>query len=431
MTQQLLSRRITGDAFSREAVLGLSERNGEPAWLRGLRLAAWEAADRLPFPTGYERAWKYLKPDRLRIEGLRLSDAGPSRSPAERDHHSNLVHLRNHEALREDLADDTRAQGVTFCSLSTAVRERPDLVQRALGSLVPAEESVFTALNAALWEGGVLVHVPRDTKVHLPLGAMLTLHGEGIALFPRVLVVVERGAEVTVAIEQVGGEGAAFVSGVVELVLADEAKLRFHTVQQWGGGVQELFFQRAEVGRNAELVAAVAATGGSIYKGWIEAQIGAGARSEVIGALLGAGSQYLDLITLQDHVGEHSTSDLLVKNALTDRAQAAYYGVTRVEQTARLADANQENRNLLLSDKAKAEADPVLEILTSEVVRCGHGASAGPVDQEQLFYLECRGLPRPEAERLLVQGFLGEAIGRMPLESVRTTVEKAIAAKLG
>ncbi len=340
--------------------------------------------------------------------------------------------LQNGSVAREELAEAARDQGVIFSSLDTAVREHPELVRRHLGSVVGADESVFVALNAALWSGGVFVYVPRDVQVELPLYASLALASADVALFPRALVVVERGARVAFVDEHGGGDGAAFVSSVAELVLGDEAKAQVYGVQRWGADVQEIFYQRAELGRNATLLTVFAGLGGKVHKGWIDAKIrGTGARSDILGAVFGTGDQYFDVITTQDHIGDHTLSDLLIKSALKDRSQSAYYGMTRVGRHARMANANQEDRNLLLSDRAKAEAEPVLEILTSEVVRCAHGVSAGPVDQEQLFYLECRGLPRPEAEKLLVQGFLGQVIERVPLEGVRHLIEEAVMAKLG
>lgn len=406
MTATLLPRKVTTGAFTREAV---TARAGEPAWLADARLAAWDTADRLPFPTSRERAWKYLNPDKLRVEGE------PS-TPA--------------PALAE--IEAARAQGVVVSTLDEAVRSHPELVQRHLGRVVRADESVFTALNAAYWSGGLFVYVPKDTRVETPLRATLSAAGAGAALFPRMLVILDRGAELTLIDEHTGGDGALFAAGAAEFVLADDAKLHHYAVQTWGADVQEIFVQRAELGRAAHLVTMTAGLGGSVHKGWVESAIkGAGATSEILGVVFGTGNQYFDIITLQDHIGDHSVSDLLIKSALKDSSQSAYYGLTRINPTARMSDANQEDRNLLLSDQAKAEADPVLEILTSEVARCAHGASAGPVDQEQLFYLECRGLPQPEAEKLLVQGFLGEVLQRIPVESVRETVEAAVLAKLG
>jgi Fe-S cluster assembly protein SufD len=437
VTTYAVERKVTGGAFTREAAEQLSRVKGEPEWLRARRLAAWDTADRLPMPAPYERAWKYFKPEQLRFEGLRLVSGGEQAAPADLkkgrgERFAGTLALRNGGAVREDLVEAARAQGVIFTSLDTAVREHPDLVQRHLGAVVPDDESPFVALGAAFWSGGAFVYVPRDVKVELPLHAMLTLTGAEMALFPRVLVVVDRGAEVVFLDELGGGDGPAFAGSVTELVLGDEARVQHYRLQRWGGGMQELLFQRADLGRNAHLITGFVGLGGRVQKGWIEARIrGTGARSDILGAVYGTGDQYFDVITLQDHIGDHTLSDLLIKSALKDRAQSAYYGLTRVGRYARMADANQEDRNLLLSDKAKAESDPVLEILTSEVVRCAHGASAGPVDQEQLFYLETRGLPRAEAERLLVQGFLGDVLRRVPNETVRDVLEGAVLEKLG
>lgn len=436
MTTSVEARKVTAGLFSREAVTALSRARNEPDWLLQLRLSAWEAADRLPYPTGRERAWKYLDPNRLKLEqpfypvsatglGAHLITDITPRPPS-------LPGKGVNVPPPLPVGEGGRGEGsAIICTLDAAVRDYPELVRKHLGSVVQQEESVFTALNAAFWTGGVLVYAPRDTKVEAPIEAVLGATGGGATLFPRVLIVAEQGAEVIVVDQQTGGDGDLFICGVTELVLAGEAKVQHYRVQRWGPAVQELHIQRAELGRSAQLLTAHAALGGSIAKGWVESRIrGSGANSEILGLTFGAGGQYIDFITLQDHIGDHTTSDLLIKSALADRSQSAYYGLTRVQPTARMAQANQEDRNLLLSDKAKAEADPVLEILTSEVVRCAHGASAGPVDQEQLFYLECRGLPRPEAERLLVQGFLGQVLGHVPVESVRELISAAIDEKL-
>ncbi len=435
MATQQISRRVTAGAFTRDAVADLSRRKQEPEWLREWRLAAWEQAERLPFPSSYERAWKYLNPDRIRIDGLTLSSPPPAATTAAKMRtaaSAGRVSTHNGGVVEERLSDALRAQGVILCSLDTAVREHPELVRRHLGTVAAADEGVFVALNAAFWDGGAFLYVPKDVQVGAPLHLVTSLSGTDTALFPRLLVVAERGARVSFFDQHTGGDGPAFVSSVTEMVLADESRVHAHGLQTWGSEVQEIYVQRAEVGRNAEVLTVNIGLGGSIYKGWVESNIrGAGARSDIYGAVYGTGGQHFDVITTQEHIGEHTVSDLLIKAALTDRALSAYYGMTRINKSARMSDANQEDRNLLLSDHAKAEAEPVLEILTSEVARCAHGASVGPVDPEQLFYLECRGLPRDQAERLLVQGFLGDVLRRVKDEGVRATMEQAILAKLG
>jgi Fe-S cluster assembly protein SufD len=168
-----------------------------------------------------------------------------------------------------------------------------------------------------------------------------------------------------------------------------------------------------------------------VVKSHIESSLtGRGSSSELYGLNVGNGSEHCDIYTIQDHIGPDTRSDLLLKSALKGESRAVYYGLTRVGLGARNADANQENRNLLLSDSAKADSDPVLEILTNDVIRVSHGATAGPVDEEQLYYLETRGIARDDAEALLVRGYLGEVLDRVPDDSLREELAEAIEQKL-
>jgi Fe-S cluster assembly protein SufD len=202
-------------------------------------------------------------------------------------------------------------------------------------------------------------------------------------------------------------------------------------LQRWDTGTYHFSTQRALLGPGATFRYVTAGLGSRLSKLQSEAVLeGAGAGSEMLGLFFGERGQKFDAMSLQDHRGPHTTSDLLFKSALKDAAQSVYYGLVRVGHEARGSDANQENRNLLLSERAKADSDPVLEILTSEVVRCGHGATVGPVDEEQLFYLQCRGLSREDAERLLVAAFFNSVIQRVPVVHVRSTLERAVLERL-
>src|ERR671930_344068 len=144
----------------------------------------------------------------------------------------------------------------------------------------------------------------------------------------------------------------------------------------------------------------------------------------------GTGEQTFDFRTLQDHLAPHTTSDLLFKGALRDVARSVYVGVVRVEKDARGTSANQANRNLLLSERAKAASEPILEIENNDILRCSHGATVGPVDPEHLFYLLSRGISRPVAERMLVEGFLAEVLDRVPLAYARQAVEEELAHRI-
>jgi len=183
--------------------------------------------------------------------------------------------------------------------------------------------------------------------------------------------------------------------------------------------------------RDSALINLSVATGGAVVKSHIQSSLeGRGSSSELFALCLGDGHQHVDFYTVQDHVAADTRSDLLFKSALKESSRSVYYGLTRVGLGARNADANQENRNLLLSHEAKADSDPVLEILTNDVIRVSHGATAGPVDEEQLYYLQTRGIPLDEAEALLVRAFLSEVLDRVPDEALREELSEMLHAKL-
>lgn len=428
-------------AFTRAAVEALSARRQEPEWLRRFRLDAFAAYEQLPFPTGRERAWKYLNPRRLRLGEITLDP--PAAAPADgqpasgaygaEGEHAALIVQRDGVTVIETVSEELRAAGVIVLSMERALVEQEERVRAALMSrALRPETNAFSALHAAFFEGGLFIYVPREVEVALPIHLVLEHAGANAALFPHLLVVLERNARLTLVEERSGTTDAGgFCNGVSEFLLGDGAALQHYAVQRWGAGMRDVTMLRTQLGPNARLTSLCAGLGGDVMKWWVEAAIeGAGADSTMLGVFFGAGKQHHDVITTQDHIGPQTTSDLLYKTALKDESVGAYYGLTRVGPEARGTAANQENRNLLLSPKAKADADPVLEILTSDVVRCGHGASAGPVDQDQLFYMETRGLPRPAAEKLLVGGFLNEVVERIPLESVRLSLSAEIEAKI-
>jgi Fe-S cluster assembly protein SufD len=156
-----------------------------------------------------------------------------------------------------------------------------------------------------------------------------------------------------------------------------------------------------------------------------------GARTELLGVTFANGDQHFDYNTLQNHVGDHTISDLQFKSAMTDSSSLVWYGITRINPTAGGSEANQTSRNMLLSDHAKAAPIPILEIEAWDVTKCSHGATAGPVDENELFYLEARAIPREVAQQMLVEGFFADVIVRIPNEELRARVSDAIVAKSG
>lgn len=226
-------------------------------------------------------------------------------------------------------------------------------------------------------------------------------------------------------------EGAAFHCGGTEVFVGAGAKLTFASLQDWSRNVFHYSNARADLARDAELQWIQVMVGGRATKAnaWFNLN-GPGARAYVHGFMFGDQRQHFHLHTLQRHLQPNCTSDLLIKGCLKDKARSVYQGLIQVAEGAQKTDAYQANRNLLLSDQARADSIPGLEILANDV-RCTHGATIGYVEPEHLYYLMARGLPRIEAQRLIVEAFFEPVLDRIPLEAVRDRLRDEIARKIG
>ena len=300
-----------------------------------------------------------------------------------------------------------------------------------IGSLVQPDDKL-RAHNAAVWEHGLLVHVPAAAELEKPLYLRVASGVPGGSLFWRVLVVAEPGARFTLVQELTSATDdlEAYVNGVVEVVVHDGAKAEIVNVQRLSRRSWLFASCHARVERDAELDWVEGGFGSSRGKVWIQNDLAdRGATSRVTGAYFADGGQHLDYDTYQLHAAPDTTSDFAFKGALRDSAATVWRGMIRVEEGAQKTNAYQENRNLLLSKTATANSIPGLEILANDV-RCTHGATLSQVDREQLFYLMARGLPRSEAERLIVRGFFQDVLDRVELRPVRDALGAALEARI-
>ncbi|MGH9224559.1 MAG: Fe-S cluster assembly protein SufD [Acidimicrobiales bacterium] len=329
---------------------------------------------------------------------------------------------------------------VTHAQLDSALAERGLYVgdlpgsadgDDALGAVALASTDAFTQLNAAFLPGAATVRVPAGMAVERPILIVHWLDGDGVAAFPRTVVQAGADSEVTVVEHQGSAPGVtAFTDPVVELDVAAAARMRYLNVQDLGDRVWQVGYQASRVGRDATLQSAVIALGGDYARVRTDSVItDKGATSNLTAVYFADGDTMHDFRTLQDHAGPASTSDLLFKGAVQDRAQAVYSGLIRVRKDAPGTNAFQTNRNLVLSDGAGAKSVPNLEIENNDV-RCSHATAVGPIDEEQLYYLESRGVPPEAAERLIVLGFFGEVLDRLPLPTLVAAVKAAVAEKV-
>ena len=300
-----------------------------------------------------------------------------------------------------------------------------------LYSLVGWDEK-FAAHNAAMWKHGLLVHVPHGVVLDEPLYVRITNTAERGSLFWRLLVVAEPESRFTLIEEYTSSspELNSYSNAAVEIVVKDAAKVEYVSLQNLSRSTWHFASHHARVERDAELDWVAGGFGSAKGKVRIQNDLaGPGATSRVTGAYFADGTQHLDYDTFQEHIAPNTTSDFAFKGALRDTARAVWRGMIRVEEGAQKTNAYQENRNLLLSKTAHADSIPGLEIMANDV-RCTHGATLSQVDREQLFYLMARGLPRAEAERLIVRGFFQDVLDRVELEPVRDALAAALEARI-
>ncbi|HEX2069645.1 MAG TPA: Fe-S cluster assembly protein SufD, partial [Actinomycetota bacterium] len=345
---------------------------------------------------------------------------------------SGLAIQHNSSVVTAHLDPAEAAKGVLFTSVDQALQRHESVLEGRLHNAVSLERSRFTALHAAFRSGGTFVYVPRNVRVELPLQTLTYADRDHLAVFPHTAIVLDEGAELTFIDRYVSPDVQDVLSdAAVELYLGARSKLRYVSLQDWGRGVTHLSVQRAVIGPDAELRSLVVAFGASLSRTEVESLLqGDGGSSEMLGLYFADEDQHFDFRSIQDHIGSRTASDLLYKGALKGRSSAVYTGTVIIQRDAHKCDAYQTNRNILLSETAKAHSVPNLEILTNDPVRCGHAASVGPVDEDTMFYIQSRGIPYEEAERLVVFGFFQEVLDRVTLPEVRQGLEQAISDEL-
>jgi Fe-S cluster assembly protein SufD len=461
---------------------------GGPDWLAQRRLAAAEQLQALEWPTDHDEIWRYSRIGELDLEQYRpipleelgdpteenapaslvgtargastgarrrsprapasvvgtargASTGARRRSPrapgggpfaAEIGEHAGMVVVRNGRVVHHELDPALESKGVTVCGLATCDEAA---LRESLGVCSDASPDAFTVLHDAFLAGGACVRVPDGVVVDRPIVVLHWAQGAGYASFPHTLLVAGAGSECTL-VERAGsptfpadGPGH-LVDGVVELLLGDNAHVRYVTVQEHGPRTWSVVLQRAHLGRDATLRSSAVALGGDYARLRSESLLAApGSESDLIAVYFGDHDQMLDFRTFQDHDAPHTRSDLLFKGAVEDHARSVYSGLVRLRPAAQKSEAYQTNRNLVLTEGAGAESIPNLEIEANDV-RCSHASTVGPIDEDQLYYLGTRGIPPDEAERLIVLGFFDDVFARLPVTALVAPLRRRVVEKV-
>jgi Fe-S cluster assembly protein SufD len=396
--------------LTREAAEKLSTSLGEPGWLAERRMQAFDLFEKLDMPDPKGDEWRYV--DVRKFDFDRFSPPSV---------------IRDAPKLPEDLA----AKGVVLTDFRSGAANYPDLLKEHFFTDVPVEEHRFTALHGAFLSEGVILYVPRGVEVALPLELTHTVTPGG-SVFPHATVVVEENASVTLVDSFRSPDSAdpALCASVVEVEARRGATVNYISLQQWGRNVHHFQTQRFTGHRDSTVRSLVVNLGATFARTQVESVLkGEGSFSEMLGLYFADADQHFAQRTLQSHNSPHTTSDLLYKGALKESSKSEYSGLIKVLKGAQGTDAYQANRNLVLSEHALARSIPQLEIEANEV-RCTHGATVSPVEEEHLFYLMSRGIDRVTAQKLIVFGFFGEVLDRVRVPAVREELSDAISAKV-
>ncbi len=411
----------------------------EPQWLNQSRRTAWQQFEQSTWPDRKQEEWM-----RSDLRGFKLDrfPLGSSCTPAETSARDGEIVRRLEDGVQaagqlrtldgtvthEHLDSRWAERGVLFGDLSRLAAEHSELVQEYLFSVVDPHQDRFAQLHAATWSGGQLLYVPRGVCVDQPLYVAAGMM-DGGSDRGHTLIVIEDGAEATFLYEaNSANENAGGLHlGSVEIVVKPGGNLRYVNLQDWGRGVWHFAHQRATVARDASIQWTIAALGSRFSQvSQRVSLVGRGAHCQVNGVMFTQGKQQLTYNTLQHHQAPDCRSDFLYKAALQDSSRTVWRGMIAVDQVAQKTDGYQRNDNLLLSDHARADSIPGLEILADDV-RCTHGSTSGKVDEELIFYAQSRGFTRREAVRMIVTGFFQQIFDRITIDSVREALGQSIA----
>ena len=406
----------------------------EPAWLAARRARAATLAAELDLPRFKGRpGWEFNDLGKLDLGAFAPAAPGEGDASAtervetllEAPEGAVTLGQVDGRVLEEPVAIE---DGPVVLPLTLAVERHPELVEPHLGRVVAGDQDVFTAANDASWTGGAFVYVPAGVRVDAPILLTAITDEAGTALHRRTLIVLEEGAEAEVWEQFLSGseDSETLLDTVVELVVGQNAQLRYVCGQDMNERSWIFGTQRAEVARDGRLDWAAVAFGSAKGKLRMETLLaGEGAHGRVTGAYAPHARQHLDFDTTQEHGAANTTSDLAFRGILSDRATSVWRGMIKVDPGAQKTDAFQECRNLLLSKRAHADAIPGLEILADDV-RCTHAAAIAQIDREQLFYLQSRGLSEAVSTRLVIEGFMQELVQRFEEGPIREALSGAL-----
>lgn len=427
--------------FNHDYVTGFSSELGEPEWLKELRLQALAKAEDLSMPrpdkTKIDK-WNFTQFQTHSVKSKALASLNDLSDEVKalidlEDENKNLYIQLDTTPAYASLSQELIDQGVIFTDIHTAAREHSELVQKYfMTEGVKVDEHRLTALHAALMNGGVFVYVPKNVEVTAPLQAVYVHENPETNLFNHVIVVADDNSSVTYVenyISTTETEESIF-NIVTEVFANNNAKVTYGAVDHLNKGVTTYVNRRGTAARDARIEWALGLMndGNTISENTTNL-IGDGSYGDTKSVVVGRGNQIQNFTTKVIHFGKNSEGYILKHGVMKDSASSVFNGIGKIEHGASKSNAEQESRVLMLSEKARGDANPIL-LIDEDDVTAGHAASVGRVDPLQLYYLMSRGISKVEAERLVIHGFLAPVVRVLPIEGVKKQLVEVIERKV-
>lgn len=427
---------VYDEAYIRE----FSKERNEPDWLLELRLQGLKLSNDLAMP----------KPDKTKIDNwdytsfqhkVNAETVGSLQELPEEINEligkeqsaGNVIVQRNATVAFKELSEELKNKGVIFTDLETALQEHSELVKKYfMAEAVKIDQHRLTALHAALLNGGVFLYVPKNVEIDVPLQAVFWQEDPSAGLFNHVLIIAEDNSSVTYVENYLStGSGEKSVANIVAEVFAGPNSLiRYGAVDNLGSSVTSYINRSGRTAKDGRIEWALGQMndGNTVSENWTKC-IGDGSSADAKMVTIGRGEQKQNFMVRIDQIGKHSDGQIFAHGVMKDSATGVFNGIGKIEQGGKKSNAEQTSRILMLSEKARGDANPIL-LIDEDDVTAGHAASVGKVDDLQLFYLMSRGIDRLEAERLIVHGFLQPVVATLPIEGVKQALVGLIERKI-
>jgi Fe-S cluster assembly protein SufD len=426
--------------LDRDIVTRISKDKNEPQWLTDLRLKSYGLYETLGLPKlektkidkWYLEAQQSYKPEN-KITSLNEIPENLQELVNQDSENRNLTVQQNSSAVYVQQSEELTSKGVIFTDIDTAIREHGDLVQKYFAQAVKPEENKLTAYHTAIFSGGVFLYVPRNVSIELPIQSLFFITEGRIALVPHILIVAEANSSVTYVDNYVSyvQDSPSVHNGILEVFVGDGAHVRVTSLHDFAKETTDITYRRAIVEKDGLMEFFVGEmSDGNVVADNTTVLKGNGSNSDITTICIGAGEQRINQTSKITHFGTHTKSNMVTHSVMKGKSIGIFNGITKIEKGAAKSNGLQAEKILMLSEKSRGDANPILLVDEEDVLGAGHAASVGQINPDQIYYLMSRGIKRQEAERLIVHGFLATVVSKMPFEGLRDRLVSIIERKL-